>query len=121
MKIELCIVYINAINTSVTLAPAGGETQVYVNIKKIIEKFTEPTKLTTEMKNQFPKHIGQIRIDGGGIYKTLNKEEFLLELSESGAIGSGDGAWFTIEQLKVLDEIHVINEVDDFIIYKSDW
>ncbi len=93
----------------------GAERNVIDRIIDIKNKFTEPGKLSNEMKIAYPKHIGQISISNGGTYQTMDKLDFM------GAIRNSLDTNLTLEDLRVMDELHVSNNTGDFVILKSEW
>ncbi len=100
---------------------SGGGEAIYDRMKDIVVKFSspDPAKILPSIKKTHKKFIGQIKFDGGGIYKDLEQVDFIKKIKESGAIG--DSNFFSLEELKIIEELHVINNKGRFIIYKSDW
>lgn len=99
----------------------GGERAVHARIKDIIIKFKspDPSKIKPSLKKTHSKFIGQLKIDGGGEYRNLDKDNFIRKIKESGVLG--DSNYFTSDDLKILKELHITNDSKRFIIYNSDW
>ncbi|RZS93565.1 fibronectin type III domain-containing protein [Aquimarina brevivitae] len=89
-------------------------------LKAISEKFTKDNKLSPELKSNYPKHIGQLKIDGAtnvvSEIQNANAQQF-INFIKTNQLDSN----LTIDELKVVDELHVINNTGRFVIYRSDW
>jgi hypothetical protein len=92
----------------------------------IVDKFNNESKLSSIVKNQYPKHYGELLIDNSSnAYYYLNKRDFIDALKNginSNAPIIGDGVnQISLQKILKLDGVFIINKNDRFIINKSDW
>ncbi len=100
----------------------NAENNVYANLELIIKKFRENGKLTQQWKDLYPKRFGQIEIANGSFPNLNSAEEFVNAVKAKGIIGNEAGvSKFTLDELKGLEELHILVNGKRIIIKPSDW
>lgn len=97
------------------------------NIKKISDKFVEPTKLPPNYYDNYEKHLGYLKIDNPSHPCYNMNEETLKNILLNGndefykIVGPSSTGQIPVEKLSEIQELRIINNVADFIIYGDEW
>lgn len=99
------------------------ENNIISNLEEIIKKFRSESKLTSEWKSLYPKQYGQIKIANGAFPDLSSAQEFVSIVKSKGVIGDIKGvSKFTLNELKDINELHIITTNNKRIIIKpTDW
>ncbi|WP_254152707.1 fibronectin type III domain-containing protein [Chryseosolibacter indicus] len=101
---------------------ANAQNNVYANLKEIVLKFKSDSKLESIWKNQYPKRYGQINISNGAFPNLNTPQQFVEAARKASIIGDEVGvSLFSLEELKGLDELHLLIGNKRIIIKSSDW
>ncbi|QYS85507.1 hypothetical protein JJC03_09760 [Flavobacterium oreochromis] len=98
----------------------GGEDAVRDNIKSIMGKYTEESRLSSSIKNQYPNHYGKLNISNtSNPYYNLNRQQFINKiktdlLDQAGGINKNT-------LVNSISELHVENAQGRFVIKNTDW
>ena len=107
---------------SVDANPNNLENNVFANLEELILKFREEGKLTQEWKDLYPKRYGQINLASGAFSELNTADDFVKVTRDAGVIGTTPGiSKFTLEELKALQELHIVTTKKRIIIRPSDW
>ncbi len=132
---EVDVVFISGSNKGIleckypNVKGTNAEMNIFSNLELIIKKFREDGKLTGKWKNMYPKRFGQINIANGTFPNLSSADEFVnlvknCKLSYgtvTSLIGEGAGKMFTLQELKSLQELHIIVGNKRIIVKPSNW
>lgn len=104
----------------ISSSPSGSA--VRDNINLIIEKYTNPAKLSEAVKSNYPNHFGKINISSiSNPYYNLSKEEFILKI-RTDLFPNVGGSGIDENLLKdAVKELHVENGKGRFVILANEW
>ncbi|WP_375604924.1 hypothetical protein [Flavobacterium davisii] len=98
----------------------GGADAVRDRLDDIIKKFTDESKLSSSIKNQYPNHYGKLNIsNASNPYYNLNKQQFINKikadlLDQAGGINKNN-------LTNSISELHVENAQGRFAIKNTEW
>ena len=98
----------------------GGVDAVRDRLDDIIKKFTDESKLSSSIKNQYANHYGKMNIsNSANPYYNLNKEQFINKiktdlLDQEGGINKNN-------LINSISELHIENAQVRFVIKNTDW